>query len=770
MSCNIRSNIRVWSASLVACASLLAGALPAYAQLEEIIVTAAKRAESLQDVGIAVTALQGDDIRAGNVVTPRDLFQRMPNVAVQSNSTEGQLQLSIRGVSFATFSPIGVQPVIVFQDEVALSSPATAGLFIFDSERIEVLRGPQNTLYGRNTTGGAVNFISNKPEVGGGTTGYADLSVGNYGVVDFNGAIGGEIGDRAAYRIAVQSLNTDGYWDNLNIPGDEMGERNQNLVRAQLLYEPNERMSWLFNLHGGTSEGGQRPIKSHGLFVAGDPGGAPCDNLDIDDHETTCVDLFGGSTNSNTDEVYSELDNDFDDIDAFGGSVRLDWSHDNFDFMSLTAIENNTYDHWEENDGLEDIPFVLFRQKADTDQFSQEFRFTSSADVDRRWIAGVYFLTEDVTFRTTVPILLLFADNGRVNQDTTMYSAFGQMEFDVSDALTITAGVRYVNEEKEGNAIAQFSDFALDTMGTLNPENGDLFLFENLEQFRVGPTAGGPFSETWDQWGGQLGLEYTTPGGALWYGHITRGEKGGQFTDAPDAILQGTFSTPVEPEEVTAFEVGFKGTFADETVQLNVAAFFNDYTNQHAQITIPTSGGGLASTVVNAAESEISGLEIEALFAPGNGWYIDLSLGLLDTEITQDSVRDITMGAVVIEEGRDLTNAPDTTFNFGVTKEFELTNGAVLTANVNGRYASDREFNLVDTADVRAFTTDPSFTLINGYVEYRFGADNQYRFSVWGKNLTDELYFNHIQEFGIGSTIGYASTPRQYGATFGIDF
>ena len=213
----------------------LTQALPVRAQIEEIVVTATKRAESLQDVGVALSAFVGDDIRSGNVVTPRDLFQRIPNVAVQSNSTAGQLQLSVRGISFATFSPIGVQPVIVFQDEVAISSPQVAGLFIFDSERIEVLRGPQNILYGRNTTGGAVNFISRKPEIGGGSNGYLDLSVGNYGLLDFNGAIGGELGERAAFRLAVQSLNNDGYWDNLNFSGDRMGERNQHLFRARPL-------------------------------------------------------------------------------------------------------------------------------------------------------------------------------------------------------------------------------------------------------------------------------------------------------------------------------------------------------------------------------------------------------------------------------------------------------------------------------------------------------------------------------------------------------
>ncbi len=760
-----------WKPKSLATLSIVAlvGSAPAHAEIEEVVVTATKRSESLQDVGIAVSALAGEDLRSGHVVTPRDLFQKMPNVAVQSNSTAGQLQLAIRGVSFATFSPIGVQPAIVFQDEVAQSSPQTAGLFIFDSERIEVLRGPQNILYGRNTTAGAVNFISRKPEIGGGASGYAELSAGNYGVIDFNAAMGTELGQDSALRIAVQSLNNEGYWDNLNIPGDKMGERNQHLFRAQLAVNASDRASWLFNLHGGASKGGQRPIKAHGLYVAGDPGGATCNDLDIDDHSSSCVGLFGTGTNPNTDETWSELRDDRDNIEAFGGSARLDWDFDNFTLMSLTAYEENAYDHWEENDGLEDIAFVLFRQKADTEQWSQEVRLTSSDDANVRWIAGLYMLTEDVTFRTSVPILLEFAENGLVNQKTDMFSGFGQVEFDISDALTFTGGLRWVREEKSGDAIAQFSDLTLDTDGTLDPDNGDLFLFESLARFRSGPTSGGPFGETWNQWGGQLGLEYKTGNDALWYGHITRGEKGGQFTDAPDAIIQGTFSTPVEPEEVISWEAGYKTTWANGTVQTNLAVFYNDYTNQHAQITIPVPGG-VASTVVNAAESEIMGFEAEVLVAPGNGWYLDLALGLLDTEITRDSVRDITDGAVVIEEGRKLTNAPERTVNFGATREVQLDNGGLITANVNGRYVSEREYNLVDTAEVRDFTTDPAFLLLNGHVEYLFGAEQQFRVSVWGKNLTDELYFNHIQEFGIGSTIGYMSNPRQFGVTFGADF
>ena len=748
------------------------------AQIEEVIVTATKREQSLQDVGVAVTAFSGDDLRAANVVEPRDLFNRIPNVQLQTNSANGQMQLSIRGISFPTFSPIGVQPVMMFQDEIAMSSPQTAGLFIFDLERVEVLRGPQNTLYGRNTTGGAVNFNTRKPEIGSETNGYADLTVGSHETINFNGAVGGSLGENSAYRIAVQSLNNDGYWDNLLIPGDTMGERNQHLFRAQLLWEASDTVSWLFNIHGGESTGGPRPVKAHGFAEPGTDIPYSCTDIDMDNFETTCEDGFGGETIPDTDKAFGFINNDIDDTTAWGGSIRLDWSLDAFDFLSLTGYETNEWDKWEDNTGLRSPVLVAFRQKAETDQLTQEFRLTSSSDSAMRWIAGAYYQYDDVTFWTSVPITVLpfapvaFGANGRFEQETTMYSAFGQIDFDLSDQLTLIAGLRYVNEKKEGRARAQEGDWAgAIVSGDLDFEQPDQWLFENLTQYNnpLVPPADVPFSETWDQWGGKLGLEYTTANESLIYGHITRGEKGGQFADAPDGVLAGTFIPPAEPEEVIAYEVGFKSMFANDTIQTNLALFFNDYTNQQVQITVVLENGGLLSTVVNAAESEIYGFEGEFLFAPGNGWFVDLGIGLLRSEVKKDSLSDITGGTLAIEEGRNLNNAPETTVNFGITKEWDLGNNSILSARVDGRYTSEREFNLIDTPDVRFTTTDPDYTVVNAYLEYVFGSESQFRLSAWGKNLTDDLYFNRFEDIGT-SNLGYPANPRTYGVTFGIDF
>tara|TARA_R110002074_G_scaffold28352_1_gene81666 strand:+ start:5459 stop:7444 length:1986 start_codon:yes stop_codon:yes gene_type:complete len=661
---------------------------------------------------------------------------------------------------------------MVFQDEVAQSSPQTAGLFIFDNERIEVLRGPQNTLYGRNTTGGAVNFISIKPEVGVGTTGRADVTIGSYDQVDVNAAVGSDIGERAAFRLALQSLNNDGYWDNLNIPGDRQGERKQNLARAQLVFEQSENVSWLFNVHGGTSEGGQRPMKSHGLVDPDDPTQDfyGCQDIDIDDFKTSCIQgLTGRGTNSKTDEVYSEIKNDIDDIDALGGFVRLDWQFGDVNFMSLTSYEENQYDHWEENDGLKDLSFILFRQKSDTEQWAQEFRFTSADDQDLRWIAGAYAFQEEVDYQTTVAVFLEIAESGWNFQESEMYSVFGQMEYDLNDKVTLIGGLRYIHEDIEGTANYQF---VVTPPGAVDPEQPDQFLFDALTPYRDGtPTLNAPFGDSWNLWGGKLGIEYRSESGNLLYGHITRGEKGGQFTDAPEAVSSGVFFDPVEPEEVLAYEIGYKATWLENTLRTNLALFYNDYTNQQDQVGLPVAEtGALSSTLVNVGDSEIYGLELDSNWAPGNGWFVNFALGLLDTEVVKDAVSERTDGASMVEVGRNLKGAPEVTASLDLTKEFNLDNGNLLTFSVNVSYTDERELDLLDTREFRQLNTDPEYTLVNAFAGFTFGRDSQFRLSIWGKNLTDELYFASLQEFEAGNVMGFASNPRTYGATFAVDF
>ncbi len=773
------------AATMAFCAigiSVPADAQPASDQVEVIIVTSQKREQMLKDVPVAVTAMTGAAIRENNITDPRDLFHGIPNVAVKSTAAAGQVQLSFRGVSYSTFSPVGVQPVMVYQDEVAQSSPQTAGLFIFDNERIEVVRGPQNTLYGRNSTGGAVNYISKRPRIGAGTNGYADLTLGDAGTANFEGAVGFDLGDTAAFRLSVQSLNNAGYWKNLNFPGDRVGETSQHMFRAQVALEPRDNTKLLFNLHGGQRRGEQRPYKSHGLI---DPvTGGTCTDIDLDNFKTKCVDAGGNATNPNTSEVYVGMRNNRNNIDAFGGSARFDLTTDVFDFLSITAHEHNQGDVWEDDDGIQFDStnfFVKFRQKARTDQWSQEFRLTSNTKQRFRWITGAYGFVEKVDYQTAIPILMLFSDAGKARQNTRMISIFGDAKYDLTEKLTINAGARFLNEKQYGRVNATHADFTLAPGGGLDPEQPDLFLYDNLVRYKappvgVSPTRLGndvvnaPYEKSWNMWGGKFAVEYKTDFGALLYASVTRGQKGGQFTDSPDAVLQGVFFTPVNPETIVSYEAGFKHEWFSRRLQTNLALFHMDYKDQQDQISIPTAAGGVSATVVNVGDSKINGAELEARIVPGGGWDINLGLGWLDTRVTRDAVAARTGGVASIEVGRNLANAPKFTGNLGITKEFDLGGETRLKANINGSYASAVELRLTDTAATRVYGTNPPDLLLNAFLALNFGPDGEYRLSVWGKNLTDELVINYTQEFGVGSIMGIPADPRRYGVTFGIDF
>lgn len=736
--------------------------------IEIIQVTSQKRIESIQDVGAAVSAVSGEHLLSASISEPRDLFQLMPNVSIQSNGSAGQLQLGVRGISFATFSPIGVQPVMVFQDDVVLNSPQVAGLFIFDLERVELLRGPQNILYGRNTTGGAVNFITRKPEVGDDTNGYAQATIGSYGQRDIEFAVGSSISDDTAYRLSFQSINHDGYWDNKQLEDDRIGDRNQNLVRLQVIHEIGKDSSILFNVHGGVSEGGQRAMKFHGFVDPTNSG--DCSDFDFDDLQTSCLSLTGQPTNSKTDEAYSDLRNDVDDINSFGSSITYNRSFSNFDLTSITAYEENSYNHWEDADATSE-PFLFFRQKSDTKQWSQEFRLVSNLNSDVSWITGLFLFSEKANLRTTVPLDLrifevgFFGDAGKLYQKNTMLSPFGQIEYKLNEKLTILGGLRYIWEKKSGNG-AVFSTFGLEANDINDPSQ---WLFESLQPFAVSPTSEVDFDESFNQWGGQLSLEYKSDNGSLFYSMISRGEKSGQFTDAPEAISAGTFNDYALPEEVIAYEVGYKASLLEDSLMINIAAFFNDYKNQHVQISVPTEQGVYA-TVVNAAESYTAGIEIETKALLGNDWFLDLSIGMLKSEVEKDSLFLRTGGALSIEEGRELPNAPSSTVNLGLTKEIDFSNGSNLELQINVRYTSERNFNIVDTQESRHLFTDPSYMLLNAFAEYKFGDDQEYKLAIWGKNLTDELYFQHMQDFGFGQGILFASNPRQVGITLGIEF
>jgi iron complex outermembrane receptor protein len=389
-------------------------------------------------------------------------------------------------------------------------------------------------------------------------------------------------------------------------------------------------------------------------------------------------------------------------------------------------------------------------------------------------MAGLFAMWETVQFETSIPIALFdpeaaFTDSNNVDHETTLYSPFLRLDYQVSEQWKLIAGLRYSNEEKEGDVRYQFS-VGLDS---LDIDNADAFRWDSLAGLRVpGTFIEGEFDESWDLWGGKLGVEFAPYDQALYYAHVSQGEKAGQYTDAPDAIANGGFFTPADPETVVAYEAGAKLGWLDRRLLTNVAVYFNDYEGQHQQITYPDpdTPGNLISTVVNVADSETWGVELDMQYAPGNGWMLSASAAYLDTETKADSLGELTGGVVAVPVGRELTNAPQWILTGALRKAWTYSDGSGFVLDFDIRYTDERNFDLVEAAAAPVWVTDESYVLANASAVYRFGADGDYFLSVWGKNLTDELYFGMMQEFGIGTNIAFTGEPRTYGVSAGFSF
>jgi iron complex outermembrane receptor protein len=265
-------------------------------------------------------------------------------------------------------------------------------------------------------------------------------------------------------------------------------------------------------------------------------------------------------------------------------------------------------------------------------------------------------------------------------------------------------------------------------------------------------------------------LQYKPNSDLLVYTHIARGAKAGQFTDSPDAIGNGGFFTPAEPETVISYELGFKSELMDRMLITNLALFYNDYKDQQQQISYTDGSGNVVSTVVNVASSETYGAELDMQLSPGGGWQMDASVAWLNSKTKADSLAALTGGSLAVPIGRSLTNAPKWTLGGGIRKEWEFANGSNLSAGIDGHYTSSRNFDLLERAVDPVYVTDPSYFLLNATASFEFGENQRYRFSVWGKNLTNDLYFQNLQEFAIGTSIGFVGDPRTYGVTLGVSF
>ncbi len=773
--------------------------LAANAALEEIIVTAQKRSESLQDVPIAIAAYSSESLKALGIVEASQLANVTPGLNSGSQAGSNR-NYYLRGVGTADLHLTAASAVGQYYDGVSLTSGFQARAALFDMERVEILKGPQNTLYGLNTTGGAINYISNKPEVGVGTNGSVSIKFGSDSQIGSEAAVGFDVSDTVAARLAMQTNKNDGPFvsttDGRDYGGDDMGA-----YRASLVWVPNDRAQLNVNIHGMQNENNGSAVKALGTRDPDGLGGVCVDfgpgELDFE-RDTDCLSRNGGgtgevATDPSTGDWESITSNiGHEDIESsgyyFDFSYDLSWATLNV----ITAFDNLDVKVAFDSDGT-GIQLLHQFQEDDRDISQHEVRLTSSADGAFRWIAGAYMLDEDAQSYTAVrsPKFANGTRNPNVQLDHSKENLgiYLQGEYDINDVVTVTAGVRWSDEEIRANylpssplatsydsATPLFSaDVAALVLAQANPDdaNQDAGGYDTRRQVSQAL----PNEDV----GYTLKLDWKLTEDSLLYASYSKGFKGSAadtravFALVPVPNLQtGLEASRLEPESLKAVELGYKASYMNNAVQIDGAVFSYVYENLQQFSTVAG-----VPTLVNAPESEISGFDGSVKYASDNGLYIDLGVSLLDTEVT------VVAGSQFVEGG-ELANSPEFSMAATVSQELTLSNGALLTLMGNISHTGDTLRNTIvsSSSETVAARTQPAYTLLNANVTYNFGDQQQYSVALFGNNLTDEHYcgFRGLNEgnttyesglngfsYAVSCRVDRGST-RTFGASFSYDF
>lgn len=722
--------------ALLVGAALVMGVPPAaLAQnaLEEVIVTATRRAEALTDAPISVTAITGDELQQRGVLDSLGLGDAVPNLTIGTEGARDATYIAIRGVSQNERRNTDDATTPMFMDGANIPRMSGVAAYFYDVERIEVLRGPQGTLYGRNSTTGVVNVITNKPNFDG-YSGNLELGLGDYSTTNAQGAFNLPVSDSFAARLAFTYQKHDGYLDNGPLVED-LNDADDLGVRAHLLWNIGDATSLLFTADyynkdaiGNNAVGVRCPSDvpqcNVGLGITGDPGDIP---------------LLPQAFRPPGEQQ------SFRDNSDTNFKFELTSSFDTFDLTALVASREHKRNYntgsWT-NEYLNGIPIDGgVRETTMSESINAELRLTSNSDGALQWIAGLYYLDEEINgnfqFQPVYAASPFIGNHLNVNfidRDLSIESqaVFGNLSYDLSDVVTFRAGVRYTDDEKDKGGIAS------------DPSAGSYFRVWITE---TGQIFGPPYraqvaNPSWSETTYDVGLDFAAGDNSMFYVKFSTGYKAGGFnrgSAGPGSNPRaGVFMLDIyDPETVNAFEVGFKGTFMDGRGRIGIAAFLNDYGSKVESV-VRLIGGIPTNTAVNATNVDIAGIEIEASLLYGDvGGRLDFGLGLLDAHYGEfpnlpDPIRG---GANVLDvSGETVLNAPDRSVNLSwVPVEWSVMNGTLsprLQIVYKSKYKTRPHGLEVDIQD------DYSRTNLSLFWE---ADDNGWFGEVYVRNIEDEL-------------------------------
>ena len=697
-------------------------------QVEEITVTAQKRSQNVQDVPISVSALNGETLKDLGIKSSDEIAEFMSNLQIALPSGKGnQPLISIRGVGLSDFNTNNAGPNGVYVDEVYMSSPTSQTFQTFDLDRVEVLKGPQGTLYGRNTTGGAINYISAQPT----DEPFASVhsSYGSFNTWETDGVISGPITDQIKGRLAFEHNQSDGYMENLQNGKSENGA-NDYAARGIIEAKVTSDLTLTWNLHAGLSD--TRPTEYRQVGTMSSPL-VQCANSAI--LAGQCTDLYGYKAPSGFYQGNYNRDSD-NRAQSYGTSLRADYVLGGVTLTSITAFEDTRNYHPEDSDA-EPKSLLEIDYDVKSKDFTQEFRAAGGGET-YHWLGGVYYLNEDLNQNQTSDALLdldsvyfpgigngnALVGSGISTQRTAAYAGYGQTDFQLLDRLRLTLGGRYTYEHK-----------AFDTIGLLSTETNGAFpaqspLYNAQENL----------SNSKASW--RAALDYKLTEQVMTYASISTGFKSGGFnggfldTNPANALRQ---LEPIKPETVTAYEVGFKSDLFDKRLRFNGAAFYYDYSNMQVFNLIPAQAAGALPVQVldNAPTATVEGIELEAETKPFRDFTTQLNLGLLNTQmgtfISGQGTSDVENFT-----GHRLPLAPKFNAEAIAAYTIDMPNDDLVKAETSLSYRSKQFF------DVRndPLLTQAGYWLLNARVAYMTD-DGHWEFAAFGKNLTGTKYLNY---------------------------
>ena len=743
--------------------------------MEELIVTARKREEGLQDAPVAITAFSGESLEVRGITNISEIGQITPNLTYQNNPVAGGSSsvatVYVRGVGQRDFLGTIDNGVGFYIDDVIIARTVGAIVDLIDVDRVEVLRGPQGTLFGRNNVGGAVKLHTRAPsdELGG----YIDTQVGTDSQLRIKASIDVPFTDNFRGTFAILDSRQDGYVE--RPAGGDLGDDNVTALRAAFDADVSESLNLDFSFDYSIED------ENGPAFVLNDSGElapdgfagfhnnvtafADCNFTDFGPFAVTGVAnplcynnqfLAGTGTNLGTAPTFSETE-------TWGGRLSIDWQiNDNVSLKSVTAYRELDAEFAKDSDASP-LTIVHFFDSFDTDQLSQELQLNVSlAGGQIDWVTGLYYFDEDGANINLLEFSIANFQSGAAF-GTESQAVFSQATWHVTDKLDVTFGGRFTDETKIFNPDQfvgpnligiPFSDEAGDCVvqnEEANLENGAPGLVTTIpdENCPVRQLPLGENTRTTNEFTPTLNLAYQFNDNLLGYASYSEGFRSGGFVQRVFPPLPSVVD--FDPEFVDSFELGAKYRNAAGTFTLNVAAFFTDYTDIQVRTEIPGFVGELED---NIGDAEIAGIEIESIVQISDSTIFEFGYGYTDAEYTEIRVEDGLVSTVNLDDTFD--HVPEHSVNAAISNQFNLGSGSSIILRLDASYTTEYA-NDPDNSEA-IFT--PEVTLVNASARWQ-SRDNKYQVTLGGINLTDDEY---VRTGYLNEAIGHTERIYDRGA------